>query len=283
MRTFSYQPLQAVGKDPQKQIHVLWNEAIHGISLQDVKNWFVNRYLYSAHPGALEETQIANYELAKKCFSLLNKDFSFKRVDASTNEIIITTPSGDIYYEYLSSGFKSCLSIMFAIIKEIEFRFSDPKIKATDFDGIVIIDELELHLHPEWQSKIATVLSNVFPNIQFIATTHSPHIIQAAETNQIIGLESLDGKTALRQLPASEYGFKGWTIEEVLMDVMGMVDTRTEVFISAINRFSTAIEKEDYEEAKSIFSDLDKLLHPDNHIRKLLRFQLAAIKEIEHD
>lgn len=119
-RTFQYQSLQSVSKDSSKEDGTLWKDARNGISLTDVKNWFVNRYLYSPHDGALSEAQLKNFELAKKCFSLLNEDFTFSRVNASSNEIMINTPSGEIYYEYLSSGFKSIISILFGIIKEIE-------------------------------------------------------------------------------------------------------------------------------------------------------------------
>lgn len=281
-RTFSYQPLNNVSKDTEKPRHVPWNEARDGINLTDVKNWFVNRYLYSPH-GTLSESQIANYELAKRSFSALNEDFTFSRVDASTNEILINTPSGEIYYEYLSSGFKSCLSIIFGIIKEVEFRFVDPRIKAETFDGIILIDEVELHLHPEWQSVIANVLTRTFPEAQFICTTHSPHIIQSAEPNQIIAIESNNGRASQRQLPSSTHGFKGWTVEEVLIDVMGMRDLRTQLFNVSMQEFEQAVEDEDYVKAESAFEKLESMLHPHNHMKKMLRFQLASIRGATHD
>ncbi|MEZ8378411.1 AAA family ATPase [Vibrio splendidus] len=276
-RTFEHRSLPAVGKDTAKPNGSAWNEARAGIDLNDVKNWFVNRYLYSPH-NTLTETQIANYELARDSFSALNEKFTFSRVDASSNEILVNTPTGEIYYEYLSSGFKSCISIIFGIIKEIEFRFVDPQIKARDFDGIVLIDEVELHLHPEWQTIITSVLTEIFPNTQFICTTHSPHIIQSAQPNQIIAIESLDGKATQRSLPSSEHGFKGWTIEEVLMDVMGMYDLRTDAFTESINRFESAIEEENYHAALSAYNALDSMLHPNNHMKKMLKFQLASIQ-----
>src|SRR5690606_86922 len=74
-RTFQYQSLQSVSKDLSKENHILWNDAINGINLTDIKNWFVNRYLYSPHAGALAPEQLKNFELAKRCFSLLNPDF----------------------------------------------------------------------------------------------------------------------------------------------------------------------------------------------------------------
>lgn len=276
-RTFQYQSLKSVSKDSNKENHILWNDAINGINLTDIKNWFVNRYLYSPHAGALTPEQLSNFELAKKCFSLLNKDFSFSKVNASSNEIMINTPSGEIYYEYLSSGFKSIISILFGIIKEIEFRFKDPKINAEDFQGIILIDEIELHLHPEWQEKIVDILLDVFPKAQFFASTHSPHVIQTAKPKQIIALGLDNDNVIQRELPNSEFGFQGWTIEEVLIDVMGMNSLRTEIFKDLITKFDQAIEEENSEIAEEIFSQLDKLLHPENTLRKLLKFQLAGL------
>ena len=55
-----------------------------------------------------------------------------------------------------------------------------------EFDGIIVIDELELHLHPEWQTKIYFALQEIFPNVQFIITTHSPHIVQSAKGNKLL-------------------------------------------------------------------------------------------------
>lgn len=277
-RTFLYQPLAAVNKDTNKEMYTLWNEAINGINLSDIKNWFVNRYLYSAHPGALSTEQLNNFELAKKCFSLLNKDFIFSKVDASTNEIMVNTPSGEIYYEYLSSGFKSIISILFGIIKEIEFRFREPRINAIDFKGIILIDEIELHLHPDWQEKIVDILISAFPHAQFFASTHSPHVIQTAKPNQIIALSHVDSNVFQRELPSSKFGFQGWSIEEVLTDVMGMEDTRTTIFNQLIKLFQEQIETEDYESASSNFENINSLLHPHNQLKKLLKFQLAAIK-----
>ena len=55
--------------------------------------------------------------------------------------------------------------------------------------GIVLIDEIDMHLHPVWQQKIITDLKNAFPNIQFIVTTHSPFIVQSLNSNEVINLD----------------------------------------------------------------------------------------------
>lgn len=277
-RTFSYQPLSAVSKDVDKNRNTVYQEAKTGININEVKNWFINRYLYSAHDRALTKEQLNNLELAKKSFSLLNKDFSFSRVMASSNEIMINTPNGEIYYEYLSSGFKSCLSIIFGIIKDIELRFKEPGMNANEFDGIILIDELELHLHPEWQAKIAKILIAVFPCAQFITSTHSPHILQSANPNEIIALASENGVVYQRDLDGRKYGYQGWTVEEILVDVMGMSDTRTDEYYEQIHNFENAIVKGCYKEASAAFNELDLLLHPNNHLRKLLKLELASVE-----
>lgn len=277
-RTFQYQPLSAVGKDVDKNRNTVYQEAKTGVNISEVKNWFVNRYLYSAHERALTDQQLNNLELAKKSFSMLNEEFIFSRVMASSNEIMINTPNGEIYYEYLSSGFKSCLSIIFGIIKDIELRFKDPCINAAEFDGIILIDELELHLHPEWQGKIAKILVQIFPNVQFITATHSPHILQSANPNEIIALASDSGKIYQRNLDGRKYGYQGWTVEEILVDVMGMPDTRTDTYYQELNNFEIAITEDDFISAKAAYIELDSLLHPNNHMRKLLKLELASVK-----
>ena len=56
-------------------------------------------------------------------------------------------------------------------------------------EGIVLIDELDLHLHPSWQKSVIKSLMQTFPKLQFVVTTHSPFLIQETETNQLIVLE----------------------------------------------------------------------------------------------
>lgn len=276
-RIFGYQSLASVNRDVDKNLHTSLQEAKSGVNISEVKSWFVNRYLYSPH-GELTEQQIINFELAKKSFSLLNEEFSFSKVLASSNDIMVNTPNGEIYYEYLSSGFKSCLSIIFGIIKDIEFRFKNPNISAFEFDGVILIDELELHLHPEWQAKIAKVLVEVFPQVQFITATHSPHILQGANSNEIIALASDNGKVYRRKLDGQKYGYQGWTVEEILVDVMGMSDTRTEKYYQEISNFEKAVDSDDYLAAESAYIELDSLLHPNNNMRKLLKLELASVK-----
>ena len=280
-RNFEYSRLNAIPGDKDRNNPELWNEVREGVKFDEVKGWFVNRYLYSAREGTLSQQQISNYHLAEKCFSIINNKYSFSRVMGATNDIMVDTPQGEIYFEYLSSGFKSIIYLLFSTIKEIEFRFKEQNVLAEEFDGIILIDEVEIHLHPEWQEKIISILKDTFPCAQFIVTTHSPHVIQTAEPNQVIALQLQDDNNiSIRtDLKTSKYGFKGWTIEEILYDVMGMHTMRSEIYHNLINDFGKAIDEEDETRAKEIYNELDQLLHPKSSQRKLLNFQLAKISQ----
>ena len=276
-RNFSYQQIDAIARDTVYETHHLSEQVKFGADSQAVKNWFIHRHLYSGHENSLNLEQIYNYNLAKRSFSVLNDQFNFSRVKGDTNDIMLQTPNGEIYYEYLSSGFKSSISIIIGIIKEIEFRFKEPSINADSFNGVILIDELELHLHPEWQAKIVDALLNIFPHAQFIVSTHSPHILQNAQANQIIALDQNEELIVQRDLSEFIFGFQGWTVEEILTDVMGMSDTRTDLYKQTLIEFNNAIENENTALATQHFHKLDQLLHPTNHLRKLLKLELASI------
>ncbi|SHL24804.1 AAA domain-containing protein, putative AbiEii toxin, Type IV TA system [Bacillus sp. bc15] len=223
-----------------------------------------------------------NFNLATECFGILDENIRFSRVKSETFDIIINTPNGEIYFEYLSSGFKSCIYIIHGIIKEIEYRFkNDGGINVQDYEGIVLIDELDLHLHPQWQARMIYLLKRVIPKAQIIAITHSPHMVQAAEINELIALGvNESGSVYVRQLPNVQYGFQGWTVEEILEDVKGLVETRSPMYIEAITEFEKSIEVENEEEIFEAYRKLDLMLHPSNPLRKLIKLQLAQFGRI---
>ena len=90
-------------------------------------------------------------------------------------------------FNTLSSGYAAVLDIVVDLIIRMESQ-SDRKF---DFSvaGIVLIDEIETHLHLELQRKILDLLTSIFPNIQFILSTHSPFIINSVDNAVIYDLE----------------------------------------------------------------------------------------------
>lgn len=92
----------------------------------------------------------------------------------------------------LSDGYRNIIGL----VSDIGYRMAilNPNlrnnIKVTP--GVVLIDEIDLHLHPKWQKLVVDILRDLFPNVQFIATSHSPFIIQAMREGEIIGLDDND-------------------------------------------------------------------------------------------
>ncbi|EPF6240945.1 AAA family ATPase [Acinetobacter baumannii] len=275
MRDIQYKPQKAIESDPDEMKY--GQDLIGGISSDDLKTWFISRfYQYSA--GNLENQFRSNFELALSVIGILNSSYSFKTVNRK-NEIIINTPSGEIYFEYLSSGFKSTLFIILGIIKDIEYRFQSKLFKADDYDGLILIDEIELHLHPEWQGQICKILKQIFTKAQFFVTTHSPHVVQTAECNEVIALQRNDDEVVRRELPGSEYGYQGWTIEEVLKDVMGMKDLRTELYDDIRKEFIEAFRLQKKEAAEKAFNKLSNMLHPTSELKAIYQMQLESLGE----
>jgi len=279
-RDIPYSKLASLATDPLKDEQQNARQTVTGALSSELKNWFVNRHLWSKHEDHLDEGQLRNIELAKNTISTLNSTMSFSRVDPRTNDILINTHDGEIFFEYLSSGYKSCLAVLMGIIKEIEFRYHTPSIFVSDFEGMVFIDEIDLHLHPEWQAKIYLALKNILPKAQIFTSTHSPHLIQVAEPAEIIALvKDEDFNTIKNETVNIGYGCQGWTVEEVLRDVMGLSETRTENFNSTMEHFTTSLDNGDCEAARTVYEEICLMLHPDSPFRKIMEIQMVGIGE----
>lgn len=102
--------------------------------------------------------------------------------------------------------------------------------------GIVLIDELDLHLHPRWQQHIVEDLRRLFPQVQFIATTHSPFIVQTLRLGELIPLDAQ---------PVPETGNLG--VEEIARGLMNVphpeVSPRYQEMVSVAKNYLTQLEE----------------------------------------
>ncbi|WP_165353125.1 AAA family ATPase [Rahnella variigena] len=283
-RFISYKALSSISLVDKRGGSNNYQDLIHGMKGDDLKNWFVHQELFAGQEKSLSEEQLSNLEFAKTMIPIIDGRFKYSHIDGNSHDIIISSPTGLICFEYLSSGFKSCLFLLLGIIKEVEYRFSDNRINAEDFNGIILIDEPEMHLHPEWQAKISKVLTTAFPKVQFICATHSPHVIQESIASEVITLEyDNENNIRLKEISSNEYGFQGWTIEEILTDVMGMEDTRSILYKNLKNEFYCAIDNDDVKLARVKYSELLKIIHPNSMERKVIQIDMACLSGGEND
>lgn len=107
------------------------------------------------------------------------------------DELVVQFKSGEILpFKLLSDGVRS----MLAMVMEIAFRsyLLNPhlgKEASVRTNGTILIDELDLHLHPAWQLKVVSELAKAFPKLQFIATTHAPLVISSLKNGKLIALK----------------------------------------------------------------------------------------------
>jgi predicted ATP-binding protein involved in virulence len=134
------------------------------------------------------------------------------RYDVQLDEIVARAQSGLMLpFRMLSDGIRN----MLAMVADMAYRAAllNPHLEGEVTEktpGIVLIDEIDLHLHPTWQRRVIDDLRRTFPRVQFFATTHSPFIVQALKPGELIDLDEQSGDYYQR------------SIEDIAEDVMGV-------------------------------------------------------------
>jgi predicted ATP-binding protein involved in virulence len=158
-----------------------------------------------------------NLEAVRKAISsVLGNDFGRIRVRRSTNDLIINKNGIDISINWLSDGEKSLIALVSNIAIEIGNIYPITE-NLLEGAGIILIDEIELHMHPTWQRMIIPQLTKTFPNCQFIVTTHSPQVLSHVQPESIYLLKKV-GEDIVVTKPQYSYGRDSNRILEDLMD-----------------------------------------------------------------
>jgi len=131
-------------------------------------------------------------------------------------------------------------------------------------EGIVLIDEIDLHLHPKWQRMIVPKLVEVFPNCQFILSTHSPHVItQLKPENLAVLKQTEEGMTA--EKPSESYGK---TVERILEDLMGLPTTRPDEISQELGEIYDKIDSLEFSEAREKIAKMRERIGEDPDLVK---------------
>lgn len=155
----------------------------------------------------------------------------------------------------LSDGYRNVIKIIVDIATRMCILNPYQKENALkNTPGIVVIDEIDLSLHPTWQRKIIGILKELFPKIQFICATHSPFIIQSLEKGELITLDHqpLDSK------------YSGESIEDIAEDVMGVKmaqysEKKRKMYKAAQNYLKALERAESQEDLDALRNEMDRL------------------------
>lgn len=171
--------------------------------------------------------------------------FQSPRIELHPLRFVMTERNGisherTLRIEQMSDGYK----IIIAMVADIASRMAEANPSMSDpllTSGIILIDEIDLHLHPKWQRIVVGQLTKTFPNIQFILTTHSPIIIAgASEKSQIIHLDAEDSSDSLnicQNLAAMDIG------QILLSELFGLKSLRSPMWDKKITRRNELLEK----------------------------------------
>ena len=170
--------------------------------------------------------------------------------------------------ESLGSGYRALLGLVGDMI--IRLRETQPNVTdIKEMEGIVLIDEVELHLHPKWQRELPSVLTKYFPKVQFVASTHSPiPILGAPEGSVFIKVDRSrdEGITATRLVKLEEE-IKNLLPNAVLTsNIFGLehLSSKTNKSLTDIDFVDDYDDLRVVEERREILSNLDSSIFPDD-------------------
>jgi predicted ATP-binding protein involved in virulence len=152
-------------------------------------------------------------------------------------------------WQELSDGFHIFLALVADIARRAVMLNEIDGADATDrVEGVVLIDEIDLHLHPRWQRVVLDGLRKAFPRLQFIVSTHSPQVLSSAENRQVRRLKH--GK-----LISGEVFVEGRDTNAILRDYME-TDDRDVEGARALRELHDAIDRGDRDTAESLYMKL---------------------------
>jgi predicted ATP-binding protein involved in virulence len=191
----------------------------------------------------------------RKALPVFLDSFSDLRVRRSpTLRMTVTKGDRELLVNQLSDGEKCLLAMVGDIARRLSIAnpgLDDP----LQGEGVILIDELELHLHPKWQRGIIPKLTETFPNCQFIVATHSPQIVSDVQPESIFILKSTDCGVIVEH-PDHSFGRDS---NQILEDLMGVSD-RPEAIKTQLQDLFELIENGELDQAKQVKNNLEHLM-----------------------
>jgi len=184
--------------------------------------------------------------------------------DMETDQLAIRFDKEITWFKNLSDGYRNMLAMVADIAQRcVTLNPHLGKNAIRETPGIVLIDEIDLHLHPKWQQRVVADLLKAFPQVQFVATTHSPFIIQSLVAKKGIKLINLDKPEAT--------DFTNKSVEDVTEELQGVNDPppqrskHYQEMIQAAEAYYRLLQKipqAPKDEVEALRTRLDKLAQP---------------------
>lgn len=174
---------------------------------------------------------------------------------SNQNGVHVKTPSGEVPLHQLSLGYQTVFAWTVDIAWRL-FEYYPDSVNPLHESAIVIVDEIDLHLHPSWQPKILEHLTQYFPSVQFIATAHSPLMAQTSLGENLAVVQWREGDHAV--INNNPEVIKSWRLDQVLTsDLFGFESARPPETAKLQKRRQELIKKRRLSDAERL--ELNKL------------------------
>lgn len=206
----------------------------------------------------LKEYIGALYKVENPKLTVSRRSVDDAEVFLKDGKVLLEYGGNKVMLSQLSSGEKS----IFYIISDIARRLlilNKGEANFKNHAGVVLIDEIDLHLHPKWQREILSTLSSVFPKIQFICTTHSPQVLSSVTKNKVVEIDD-----EFYPLSSDPLGGESGRILEEVFDTPKRPE-KVERLISEIFKHLDADFLE-MNKINDLIDDLHKLVSPEDPI-----------------
>jgi len=219
--------------------------------------------------------------LTNRIFGLADKTHKIRLADFDTKTFYFETPTSPdrlVRLESMSEGFRSVFVWLFDMIVRAYDRGVDIR-DARNLSGIVMIDEIDNHLHPSWQRRLLPALEEIFPNIQFVYTSHSPFIVQSMKRDHII-LLSMEGqgvRASNIRLDGRPCGYEIEKIIELTLDMENDIPEISDWLSEKMKAFENAVEAGDKEEARALYEDIRAVIPKESSFNEYLEIMCAGI------
>jgi energy-coupling factor transporter ATP-binding protein EcfA2 len=198
--------------------------------LRDAEDWLINLDYSASKDSSVQKRQRDRYEQVRQLLIEILPDVTGIRivVPADTHpepRVEFRTPDGWIPLRWIGYGYQTLIAWMVDFASRMVERYPRHKDPLKQ-PAVVLVDEIDLHMHPQWQRKLMGYLSERFPNTQFIVTAHSPIFVQAA-TGANIAVLRRDEKKKCVIIDNSPEAIRGWRIDQLLTsDLFGLPTAR---------------------------------------------------------
>lgn len=286
-RKIAYKTINGVTreKDSQGSINEYCDNALNSLynnSSRDIKQWLINRYFVIDKSWAEEEK--ANWDHLIKSLPKIgpfNSEFQYLETGRDL-EPVFSIYGKECFLEELSSGFQAILYIIIAIFEWIEACLPVGERDVTTACGTVLIDELDNHLHPEWQLTVRKGIAAIFPNIQFIVTTHSPHLLASAKENEIIMLPP-SYPDEIYEFQPSDKAYSGWSTDLILTELMGVRSLDNKDYEILVKSCYKNIKENNLDALKENYARLESISHPGDAVLIILKTRIAGMEAKAND